>query len=190
MLVDIIKATTPNFPSNYFLIILTMNETQAIPTKASTLPVFYTRDSDKYNGTKVTLNAIAREQGKKNAQFKGDLGNIQVHLWEVEGPRGVFFNVKTANEQGEMIQLGTANAFVNGKGFNALSMSLRYDSEEGANAARESIGFKEAIKPVTRDGKTTYYVNIYSDVSRRAIEANKPYFAKAGFRTEFEAVQK
>lgn len=168
-----------------------MSDTKATTAKANELPVFYTRDTEKYQGTKVSLVAVAQEAGKNNPQYKGLLGTTEVQLWEANGPRGTFFNVKKSAGKGQMQQIGTANAFVNARGFNALSVSLRFDTEDAANAARTEMGIKDTIKPrAGKDGKNSYYINIYSDVSRRAVEANKEYFGKIGFRTEFDPIQK
>jgi hypothetical protein len=151
-------------------------------------PVFYTRDKEDYKGTKVALWANERtaEEGKKPAQFRGNIGKAAVQLWEGTGGRGVFYNVKTTDGEGKLVQIGNANAFVNPRGFNALSISLRFDTEQAANDAKASLELNEAIKPYTKDGKTSYFINIYADVSRKAIEANTAEFERLGFKTVFE----
>lgn len=156
-------------------------------TKAAP-PVFYTPNREEYTGTKVALwPGKAGSGDKRPAQFTGKIGSIDAQLWEGSGSRGVFYNVKTANEKGELVQVGNANAYITNRGFNSLSISLKYTSEADALAAKEKFGLKEAIKPHTgKDNVTTYYINIYADVSPNAVKANKEEFARLGFKTEFE----
>lgn len=159
----------------------------------SPAPVFYTRDTEQYKGTRVALlaNTKTPEEGKKQEQFYGDLGSVKVKLWEAPGPRGPFFNVKMNDAEGHLVQVGTANAFINQNGYNALSISLKFDTEAAANEAKTKMGLKETIKPYSKDGAApSYFVNVYSDVSKFAIEANPDEFKRLGFKTEFEAKPK
>lgn len=154
----------------------------------TTKPVFYTRDNPEYKGSKIALwaNTKPAEEGKKPAQFTGTIGKARVQLWEVNGSNGPFYNVKAADSQGNLVQLGTANAFVNTKKFNSLSISLRFDNEADANKTKEEFDIKEAVKAVEKAGQTTYFLNLYADVSRHAIEANKAEFERLKFNTEFD----
>ena len=155
-------------------------------TTKGSLPVFYTRDSEQYNGTKVALSAVEAAEGKKLPQYRGVIGKMDVQLWEGNGPRGPFFNVKTPDEKGTLVQVGNANAFVNARGFNALSISLRFETAEAAASAKEALELKEQVKPYTKGEVTTYFVNVYADVSRRAIEANVDEFKRLGFKTDMD----
>lgn len=156
-------------------------------TTKGDLPVFYTRNAADFQGTKISLWANTRaatEEGKKPAQFRGQIGTVEVQLWEASSARGPFYNVKTSDEQRNLVQIGTANAYVTSRGFNALSISLKFDSEQAANEAKEKMGIKEAVKPFTKDGATSYFVNLYADVSRRAIEANPQEYERLGFKID------
>lgn len=155
-------------------------------------PVFYTRDNEQYKGTKIALwaNDKPAEEGKKPAQFQGKIGDMDVQLWEASSARGPFYNVKTSDGAKGLVQIGTANAFINSNGYNALSVSLKFDSEEAANAAKAEKGLKEAVKPYTKDGQTSFFVNVYADVSKMAIEANPEEYKRLGFKTEFESKPK
>lgn len=153
--------------------------------KTNSAPVFYTRDSADFKGTKISLWHQAPVEGKNSPQYKGTVGNIRVQLWEQNGSRGPFFNVKAADEQDNLVQLGTANAFVSDKKFNSLAISLRFDSEKDANDSKAKYGLNEAVKKYESSGKTSYFINLYADVSRRAIEANRAEFERLKFNTEF-----
>lgn len=150
-------------------------------------PVFYTRDVPEYRGSKVSLWPNDRaSEGAKPAQFTGEIGNTRVQLWEASGGNTPFYNIKAKGEDGALVQMGTANAFVNSRGYNALSISLRFPSEDAANAAKVKMDLKEAVKPYAKNGETSYFVNVYADVSRRSVEANPEEFKRLGFKTEFE----
>lgn len=156
-------------------------------TTKNAQPVFYTPNREEYQGTKVALWAGKAGTGdKRPAQFTGKIGTIDAQLWEGNGSRGVFYNVKTADEKGELTQIGNANAYITPRGFNSLSISLKFATEAEAQAAKEKLGLKEAIKPFTKDGVSTFYINIYADVSPNAVKGNPDEFKRLGFKTEFE----
>lgn len=150
-------------------------------TPSNNAPVFYTRDSEQYKGTKVAVwaNDKPAAEGKAPAQYRGQIGEVDVQLWEASSPRGVFFNVKRSVGD-KLEQIGTANAYINNNSFNSLSISFKFASEADAIAAKESMGLKENVKPF----KESFYVNVYADVSRRAIEANPEEFQRLGFKTD------
>lgn len=165
-----------------------MSETTT-STPDKTPPAFYTRDSEDFKGTKIALwfNKKSEEEGSKAAQLTGTIGGLWVQLWEQTSARGPFYNVKADGPEGKLAQIGNANAFINANGYNALSVSLKFDSEAAANAFKEANGVKDVVKPYTKDGATSYFVNCYADVSKRAIEANPAEFERLGFKTEIKA---
>lgn len=152
----------------------------------SNLPVFYSPNKPEYQGSHVALwpGKAAAAEGKRPAQYQGSIGTLKVQLWEGNGPRGVFWNVKTADAEGKLSQVGNANAYINKNGFNTLSISLRFASQEEADAAKAQHNIKEAVKPHTGQNGTAYYINVYADVSRKAVQANPEEFKRMGFKTE------
>lgn len=149
------------------------------------LPVFYTRDHEDYKGTKVALweNRQAVLPGQKPFHFSGRIGDADVKLWKAKSAIGPFFNIKR-DVNGEMTSLGTAVAYT-GQGFNTLSISLRFNSLEAAQATKEALGIKEQPK----SWKEVFFINVFADVSIKAVEAQPEIFAAMGFLTGGAAVK-
>lgn len=150
------------------------------------LPVFYTRNHVDYKGTKIALWESSKSvvPGEKQHQYDGKIGDANVKLWKMKGGSGVFFNIKQ-EVAGQMLALGTACAY-SAKGFNTLSISLRFDSLETANKTKEALGIKEHPKP----WKELFFINIFADVSIKAVEAKPEDFAAMGFLIGNAAIRK
>lgn len=156
-----------------------MNENTGI------LPVFYTRDHADYKGTKVALweNNQPLLLGQKPFHFSGKIGEAEVKVWKAKSAIGPFFNIKQETN-GQLVSFGTAVAYT-GQGFNALSISLRFDSLAAAQAKKDALGIKEQPK----SWKEVFFINVFADVSIKAVEAQPEVFASMGFLTGNSAVK-
>lgn len=165
-----------------------MTDSTATSDKSGKPPVFYTRK--EHRGTSIALwaNDAPAAPGKEPAQFSGKLGTLNVQLWEAKSERGAFFNIKTTDAERKLVQIGTANAYINDRGFNNLSISMRFDTAEAANEAKTSMGLAETekVKSNEKNGVTSYFINLYADVSVMAIKDNPARFADLGFDTNLE----
>lgn len=141
------------------------------------LPVFYTREHEDYKGSKVALweNTQETAPGQKPCHYEGKIGEASVKLWKAKGPAGVFFNIKREID-GQLEPFGAAVAYTR-NGFNALSISLKFSSIEAAEAAQLSLGIKEQPKP----WKDVFFINVFADVSKTAVQANPEIFGSMGF---------
>lgn len=145
------------------------------------LPVFYTREHEAYTGTRVALwtNTKPPAEGQRPWHYSGKIGALDVKLWKSKGPRGIYFNMK-GEVNGQSVPVGSASAFIR-QGQNALSISLRYPSAEEAQTARETLEIKEKATH-WRDG--IHFINVFADVSIKAIEANPELFGEMGFNAD------
>lgn len=149
------------------------------------LPIFYTREHDAYKGTRVALweAFVPDTQPDHLMQCKGTVGAIGVHLWAQRGPRGIYFVIKRKQDNAWM-PLGTANAYV-AQGFNQLAISLKFSSQADVAHAKEVWGIKEMPKP----WKDVFFINVYANVSLKAVQQRPQTFSNLGFLTGPQAVR-